>query len=267
MSAADTASGAGTPPRLSPLRLQVTSLLAALQFLTLVPPIIRRSFEPEELGGAVAYFPLVGLLLGLILAGLDWVLGLVLPFGVRDVVLLIAWVVLTGALHLDGFMDSCDGLLGGRTPERRLEIMRDHRIGAFALAGGVLLIMLKYAALDALPARGATLLVAPVLGRWAMSLAMVVFPYARAEGVGRMLKDNVQGRHLAVATAVSLVAVLAAMGWRGPVALAVAGGWTWAVSRYTLWRIPGLTGDVYGALCELTEALTLVVLVLLGGGA
>lgn len=250
------------PP--SGIRLQGGALLASLQFLTLMPPIIRRPFAPAELGGAVAYFPLVGLLLGLLLAALDAVLGRVLPTALGAVLLLIAWVAMTGALHLDGFLDTCDGLLGGKTPASRLEIMRDHRIGAFALAGGVLLLLLKYAGLTALLLHSTTLLLAPLLGRWAMALAMFAFPYARPQGAGRMLKDNVRPVHLIIATALTLIAVLVLANWRGLIALGAAGLGTWALARYTLWRIPGLTGDVYGATCELVEAITIVLMVAMG---
>src|SRR5438128_442116 len=102
------------------------AFLAALQFLTLMPPVVRRPFTRDELGRAVGFFPVVGLLLGGWLAGADrlceW---LRLPPGVAAVFVLVAWVTATGALHLDGLLDSCDGLFGGGTPDDRLRIMRD----------------------------------------------------------------------------------------------------------------------------------------------
>lgn len=246
------------------LRLQVNAFVAATQFLTLVPPIIRRPFAAAELGGSVAYFPAVGLMLGLVLLGLDELSALALPADVGNVLVLVAWVALSGALHVDGFLDSCDGLLGGRTPEQRMEIMRDHRVGAFALVGGVLLFLLKFVSLGAVAHRASALLIVPLVGRWAMSLAMVAFPYARPQGVGRMLKDNVRGAHLVVATAVALIAVTVVGGWRGLAALTAGGVATFGIARYALWRIPGLTGDVYGAVCELVEATALLLLVALG---
>jgi len=246
------------------LRAQGNALLTAFQFLTLVPPIMRRSPEPAELGASVACFPIVGLALGGVLVGLDWLFGLALPPGVSAVLVLIAWVALTGALHLDGLLDACDGLLGGRSPEQRLEILRDHHVGAFALAGGVLLLLCQYAAVAALTSRAAPLLVAPVLGRWAMSLAIFAFPYARPEGLGRMLKDNARGAHLAAATVVALLAVWVIAGWAGLAALIAAALAAWGIARYTLWRIPGLTGDIYGATCIVVETVTLVLFVALG---
>ena len=134
--------------------------LAAVQFLTLVPPIVRRPFTPVEMGWAVGCFPLVGLLLGGLLAGLDWALVHIFPSGISAVLVIAAWVIVTGALHLDGFLDACDGLFGGYTPVSRLHIMHDERVGAFGLAGGVLLLLIKVASLATASHRTVALLVA-----------------------------------------------------------------------------------------------------------
>ena len=135
------------PPEKSPSTL--TAFLTAVQFLLISPAFIKRPFTARELGAAVGFYPLVGLILGGLLLAADYLLGLFMPPLVRIALLLALWVILTGALHLDGFLDACDGLLGGFTPESRLEIMRDERVGAFALAGGVLLLLVKFSALSA----------------------------------------------------------------------------------------------------------------------
>jgi cobyrinic acid a,c-diamide synthase len=163
---------------------------AALQFLTIVPPVVRRPFTELELGRAVGWFGLVGTLLGFALAGADYALGLVFPDSARAALVLAMWVLLTGALHLDGFLDTCDGLFGGRTPDERLRIMRDERVGAFAVIGGVLLLLVKYACLTALAVRWAALLVAVTVARGGLALAIFAFPYARADGAGRWMKDH-----------------------------------------------------------------------------
>jgi adenosylcobinamide-GDP ribazoletransferase len=234
------------------------ALLAALQFLTLFPPVVRRPFTPVELGRSVGFFPPVGLLLGGIVLGLDHGLRLVFPPGVATALVLAAWVMLTRALHLDGFLDACDGLFGGFTPQDRLRILRDSRVGAFGVTGGVLLLLTKYAALAALPDRLSGLLLAPVLGRWAMALAIVAFPYAREQGLGRAMKDHATWRQVALATVVALVAAGLLARWAGLAALALAGAATWLGARFTLGRIPGLTGDIYGAICEAVELLVLL---------
>lgn len=248
-------------PRGSPFLAPVL----ALQFLTIAPSIIQRAFTPAELGWAVGFFPLVGLLLGGLLAGLDAVLRLVFPISVSTALVLAAWVALTGALHLDGFLDACDGLLGGSSPEERLRILRDERVGAFAVAGGILLLLTKYTALAAVPGRVAALVIACTLGRWGMTLAVVAFPYARPQGLGRDMKDNAGWAQMALATFVALAVAWSIAGWSGLLAFALAGVITWAVARFTLGRIPGLTGDLYGATCEVVEVAALLTLVALGG--
>jgi adenosylcobinamide-GDP ribazoletransferase len=242
---------------------------AAVQFLTVMPPLVRRPFTAKELGRSVGWFPLVGALLGGILAGMDWLLGWAFAPGVTAALVLAAWVLCTGALHLDGFLDSCDGLFGGRSPEARLRIMRDERAGAFAVIGGILLLLLKYAALAANPDRSAALLVAPLVGRWGMALAVVAFPYGRAEGLGRAMKDHAGWRQFALASLIAVAAVAGVFavvpgGWRALLALPLAAVLTWAGGRFVLRRLPGLTGDIYGAVCELLEAMTLLLFVVGG---
>ena len=236
------------------------ALLAALQFLTIAPPVVRRPFTVVEMGRAVGYFPLVGALLGGLLAELDRGLEGILPDGVSTALVLTAWVAITGALHLDGFLDACDGLFGGHTPESRLEILRDVHVGAFGVVGAVMLLLIKLAALVSLPVSRhiAALLLAPTLGRWGMTLAVVFFPYARPEGLGRAMKDHAGWREVALATVTGLAVAWFAGGWLGLVALGLAGATTWAVARFVLARLPGLTGDVYGAISETVEVVILL---------
>ena len=235
--------------------------IAALQFLTIAPPVVRRTFTSQEMGRAVGWFPLVGALLGAILAGLDWALTRILPDGVTAVLILAASVVATGALHLDGFLDACDGLFGGYTPEKRLEIMRDERVGAFGLAGGVLLLLLKWSALAAASHRAAALTLTLTLSRWAISLAIVSAPYAREKGLGRAMKDHAGKAQIALSTISALIVAVLVGRWLGLLALALAALTTWLAVRFTLTKIPGLTGDLYGAISELVEAAVLLIFV------
>lgn len=232
-------------------------LLTAFQFLTTFPAVIRRSFTPQELGRAVGYFPLVGLALGGVLYGLASGLRLVFPSQVIAVFVLAAWLLLTRALHFDGFLDTCDGLFGGFTPERRLEIMRDSRVGAFGVAGGGLLLLAKYVAILSLPHLSG-LLLAPVLGRWVLSIAIFACPYAREKGLGRDMKENARWPQLILATLVSVLAAWLVAGWTGLLAMLVAGTVLWLGAGFILRRIPGLTGDSYGALCEMAELAVLL---------
>ncbi len=235
----------------------------ALQFLTAIPPVIRRTFGTTELGRSQAYFPLVGLFLGFILVGLDWLWGPVSPPLVVNALLVLSLVLLTGALHLDGLMDTCDGLFSYADPQQRLDIMRDSRVGSFGVVGGITILLVKFAALSSLPApfRFATLLVMPTLGRWAMVGALSAFPYARPEGKGTAFRGNTNVWSTLMATMVALVVAVLSLRLLGAVILVMVAVFTWLSGQYVLRKIPGLTGDTYGAICETVEALVLLAVV------
>jgi len=234
------------------------TLLAAFQFLTTFPAVIRRPFTSQELGRAVGYFPVVGLALGGVLYGLGSSLQLIFSSQIVSVIVLVAWLLLTRALHFDGFLDSCDGLFGGFTPERRLEIMRDSSVGAFGVAGGVLLLLAKYVAILSL-SDFTGLLLAPVFGRWALAMAIFAYPYAREKGMGRDMKENVRWPQVILAMIVTGLIAWILAGWVGIIAYAIAGAVLFLGAAFILRRIPGLTGDSYGALCEVVELIVLLI--------
>ncbi|HEY3311137.1 MAG TPA: adenosylcobinamide-GDP ribazoletransferase [Anaerolineales bacterium] len=236
----------------------MVSLLAAFQFLTIFPTVIRRVFSADEMGRSVGFFPLVGLALGGILLGLDGGLRLFLPAHLAAVLVVAAWLLLTRALHFDGFLDIFDGLFGGFTPERRLEIMKDSRVGAFGVAAGSLLLFAKIFSIAELANRPAAFLLAPVLARWAMGVAIFTFPYAREKGLGRDMKDKVGWPQMILATLLVLAVAWFAAGWMGLLAFCLAGVLLFLSARYMLRLLPGLTGDSYGMLCELIELAVLV---------
>jgi adenosylcobinamide-GDP ribazoletransferase len=242
--------------RVSPL----SAFLAALQFLTISPPIIRRPFTAAELGSAAGFYPLIGLLIGGVLYATYYFLAFILPTQVCAALTLAVWIILSGALHLDGFLDACDGLLGGSAPESRLQIMRDERVGAYAMSGGILLLLIKFTLLTALSGHLEALLIAPVLGRWSMTFTLYAYPYARPQGLGREIKDHTTWREINLATLTALPVAWFAGSWLGLIAFGVSFVLSWGLARFTLRRIPGLTGDVYGAFNELIEVIVLFVL-------
>jgi adenosylcobinamide-GDP ribazoletransferase len=212
----------------------------------------------------------VGLLLGAILVVLDWGLRWLFPEGVAAALLLVAWVALTGALHLDGFIDCCDGLLAPVSRERRLEILRDVHAGAFGIVGVVLLLLTKYATLVALPEgiRLPALLFVPTLARWCMTGAVLLYPYARSgSGLGQKAKTGAGRSQLAIATITALLACalagLAGLGWTALLLLVLTAIASFLVAHWIQSRLGGLTGDAYGAICELAETVSLLILVAL----
>lgn len=246
------------------------ALLAALRFLTILPVPGAHHLRDADWGRATAWYPVVGLLLGAILTGLDWGLRWLLPTNVSAVLLLVAWVTLTGALHLDGFVDCCDALLAPVSPERRLEILRDVHAGAFGVVGVVLLLPTKYVALAAVPEgiRWLVLLLVPTLARWGMTGAVLLYPYARSgPGLGWRVKMGAGRPQLAIATATTLLVAglcwWAGLGWATLGLLVVAAIVTFSIAQWVRPRIGGLTGDVYGAICELVEVVGLLAVVVL----
>jgi adenosylcobinamide-GDP ribazoletransferase len=245
----------------------VFSFLAATQFLTTLPVSPWREVRDEDIARAVRYFPVVGALLGGLLTGLYWLLTLWLPGGMTALILVIALLMLTGALHYDGFLDSCDGLFGTRSAERRLEIMRDSRVGSFAVAGGWALLSLKYAGLSLVPSdlMPHALLLGPLLGRWALVIAVVIFPYGRKSGLGAAYKQYNNRSELILVSVVVLV--IAGLVLRGP-GLALAGLIfivAWLIGRWIMRKLPnGLTGDSYGAITEIAE---MILWLCIGAGA
>jgi len=221
------------------------------------------------MGRALPWFPLVGALLGAGAVALNWALEPVLTRGVRDVVVSAALLLATGMLHFDGFVDCCDALLGARSVERRLEILRDSRVGAYGVGGGALLLIARYAALEAQPSGlwAIAVVAAIVIGRWAMVWLITLFPYVRARGAGSGFGSGPARLAIASGVALALLGALAVFGPGGllgrhalvlallsALGLAVALLWAlWASRRLG----GGLTGDTYGAASELVEVAIL----------
>lgn len=233
------------------------SIIAAFQFLTIFPALIKRMFTPQEMGRAVGWFPLVGVVLGFFLFGVNYAARLVFPPTVAAALTLSAWVIFTRAFHLDGFMDTCDGLFGGWTPERRLEIMKDSRMGAFGVAGGILVLLIEYSALSSTPKLFPSILLAATLGRWASPLVIHAFPYAREDGLGYEMKHNVSWKEILLATLITGITAWFAFGWLGFILMIGAAIVGFLTALYAMRLLPGLTGDIYGTVTILVEMLIL----------
>lgn len=241
----------------------LTDFSLAWRLLTVIPlPFIPADYN-RPAGFGAAYYPLVGLILGLLLVGADGLFSAFLPMGLAAALLLAFWAGLTGLLHLDGFMDCCDGLLPAREPARRLEIMKDSRVGAFGVAGAILLLLIKYNALATLPwpLRGPVLVVAPTLARWGMTWAMARYPLARREGVGVYFVAGLGWPQVMIASLIAAGVALIFLGWWSLLACGLAWLMMTLLALFALARINGLTGDVYGAIGETTETIILTAMV------
>lgn len=186
--------------------------------------------------------------------------GIYTPPHVLTVVLTILPILITGGLHCDGFMDTVDGLFSGRSRERMLEIMKDSRVGAHGVTAFVLLIMLRWSLIaDIQPVMlPLALFAAPVVGRLAMALGIILFPYARPEGIGKAFAQYADKKSLCIAAVFTLLLVVP-LGSQAIISCLI----VLFIAYLGFCRIThilgGLTGDIYGAATEVAEILVLLI--------
>lgn len=241
--------------------------IIAFQFLTIVPLPVTVRCEEEDLGRSMAFFPLVGLAVGALMAGADFLLAPLLPRPVGDLVLVALLSVVTGALHLDGLSDVCDGLAARGSRERFLEIMKDSRVGAVGAVGLVLGLMLKYQALLALPLehKCAALLFFPMAARFAQVQMTVGSKRARKDGLGHAFVGGAGALQLVLAGAFTVAVSALLLGLSGLVTLLLLFVLTLGVKGWAHRRLGGVTGDVIGCASELNEIFSLLFLLALLG--
>lgn len=233
--------------------------LIALQFLTRLPVRLTLSPAPSEIGHSLLYYPLIGLLLGAMLSGISWLLsGVAVPLS--SALLLFFWVIMTGALHLDGLADSMDAWVGGLGDrDRTLSIMKDPYCGPMGVTAVVLILLIKYGAICGLSIIGNNylLLIAPLLGRAVLPLLFITTPYVRPSGLGAALASQVP-RKAAIGVIMLCLASNLIAGVAGLCSLLGTIGIFLIARLMMMRRIGGTTGDTAGALVELTEATVLV---------
>ena len=234
---------------------QLRLALYAVQFLTRVPVPVWVGHTPEMLSRSVRYYPLVGALIGLVgglvFAAASWLLD---PLAAA-VLAITATVLLTGAFHEDGLADTWDGVGGGLTRERALEIMRDSRIGTYGGVALLLSVLLRVAALAMLaPVAGLLAMIAAhTLARLMIVLVIRFERYARAEGLGKPDAAGVDDRDCMIAMLTTL-AICAVAGWASLLALLLAAAAAWLMLRVLVRKVGGYTGDGLGAIEQSAEA-------------
>ncbi|MCP4364352.1 MAG: adenosylcobinamide-GDP ribazoletransferase [Planctomycetes bacterium] len=257
----------------------MTEFLWALRFLTIIPLSHNHNNDveipPQRMGVVMSLFPVVGLCIGLILVLCYIPLIITFPSGLADALIIVIFIALTGALHLDGLADTADGVWGAWDAEKRLEIMKDSRTGTFGVVALLVVLGLKYLSFNGIedhvistassltaylpevefPAEKATvLLLMPVVGRWAQTLAAGLYPYARDEsGTAHGLVVNTQPRDAVVATAITVFFTGLLLGGTGLIIAAVLAVAVFLQAFYINSRTGGLTGDTLGAINEVTE--------------
>ncbi len=233
----------------------MSDLVGALTLLTIIPMPGEWRTSVHAGGRCLAWFPAVGLLLGVVLAVAFSLAHAVFPDLVASALVIALWAGLTGALHLEGLADSGDGLAATASPERRQEIMHDPRVGAFGVVALVVVVICKFAAVASLRNIG-FLILSPILARWAIAFA-AAFPLARTTGMAALFCSGLGRSQLFFATVCAALAA-ALFGWHGLIALVSACVVVLLFARLAQRRLGGMNGDVYGAIGEITEAAILI---------
>lgn len=245
---------------------QMNAFFTGLQFLTRISVVRQERWDAADFGRSVKYFPLIGAILGAIYAAAAYILffflpecGLTPPRHFAASLMLILPQIMTGGLHADGFMDTMDGVFSGRDREKMLVIMKDSRAGSNAVFTFVLLMIFEFSILvDTSPdLLVRAMFVMPVVGRLMMTAVIVLFPYARPEGIGRAFAQYADRGALSFALLSAAVLILPA-GLTSFLSLVVCAAFSLSFARYTSKRLGGLTGDVYGAVELISEGLVLL---------
>ncbi len=241
------------------------SFLIALKFLTILPVGKKLDIQDKELAKSIKYFPLIGILIGCILASVNFLFSLIFSSIIVSVIILISLIWVTGGLHLDGFMDTVDGLFGGMNKGKRLRIMRDSRIGSFAVIAFVSLFLLKFTLILELSGQKLfplILILMPALGRWSMVCAMPFYGYPRKKGMGSFIKFILK-KDVLIASIIMFTFAMGLLKWKGLILLVATFVFMLLITKFISRKIKGMTGDTYGALNEIVEVLFLFLFLIL----
>lgn len=248
------------------LRNGIIDFITGLQFLTRIPIVSQSKWSTESFGRSVKFFPLIGGIIGLLLFGIvygvQYFLGAKVPLHALAIGLIFFEILVTGGLHCDGLMDTVDGIFSGRPREGMLEIMKDSRVGAFGAMAFSLLLLVKYSLLMDIEFNqlSLALLVMPIVARSAVVVGITLYPYARANGLGKVFYECSHGQTLWIAGITALL-LLVPLGKLALVSGVVGVGMAFVFCQHVNKKLGGLTGDVYGAIIEITEVVVLFVFI------
>ena len=250
-------------------KLKMKGFLYALQLLTIIPIKTRGAVEERELGRSTAFFPLVGAVQGIILVGANLLFLKFLSQDIASALVLVILILTNGGFHLDGFADTIDGLAGGSTKEERLNIMKDSRIGAIGVVAIVLLLLIKFLAINNLNSPFPTLhshyilFLMPVIGKWSMVPMAYWADYARpAGGLGMAFTEHTGLKEFLVSTVFALSASVILLSWKGLVYAGIIFIAVYLLTVFFKSKLGGVTGDVFGFQSEISEVIFLVLVML-----
>lgn len=239
----------------------LTKFLLTASFVTCLPVAPKSQSDADSLSGLSKYLPAVGLLVGVILCACYALLKVLnAPSLLAAAALFVVWLLVTGAIHFDGLMDSADGIFSHRSRERMLEIMKDSRVGNFGVLTAICVTLLKCVGLVLVFERSAwpLFLLIPCWARWCETFAIGSFHYAREEGMGKIWHDTTQyPRDIVIAAVIPLALTIAACALAHSAIPVVAAAACIASGLGTAYAInamlDGQTGDTYGCVVEVSE--------------
>ncbi|MEM7432602.1 MAG: adenosylcobinamide-GDP ribazoletransferase [Pseudomonadota bacterium] len=241
------------------IQSEVYTLLLAVQFLTRLPIATDSAYSSQRMAASVRYYPLVGVFIGAIAAALFFAADYVFPMVVAIILSTVLTILLTGAFHEDGLADTFDGVGGGLTRERALEIMKDSRIGTYGGLALVSMLALKVAALTGLTPAAITvcLIAGHGLSRWSSVVVIATSDYVRASGTAKPTAEGIGAGSMLFASVVALACIAGIAYLLSP--LAAAGAVAGLVVGHGVMRwiyqpkIGGYTGDCLGAVQQVSE--------------
>lgn len=244
-------------------------LLLAVQFLTVIPLKIKDADE-RRIAESVIYFPLAGLLIGLVLSGIYYCLTMLnLPLLTESIILVVSLIALTGGMHLDGLSDTADAFLSSKPRDEMLAIMRDPHVGVMGVLSLISLILLKVGLLYSIngPLKVIALLLICVLSRWAVVPVMFLFPYARRDGKAGIFIRGMTLKIFILSAIAGIICSFLIWQVKGLVALLTIAVLAYETGRFTSRRIGGITGDTLGATIELAEVAVLLMVCISQGAS
>jgi len=245
----------------------IRRFLIALQFLTRIPVWLKEQAEDKDIGCSASYYPLIGLIIGFLLFSFLWFLQLLsssISPAVLAALVLAAWVILTGALHLDGLADSVDALIGGMSDkDKMLEIMKDSRSGPMAVTALVVLLLLKWVALESIiqQQQNWIIIFVPALARAYILLLLNTTKYISEDGLAATLVANFPAqKHINTILFICSIVFVFSLGfWLLILSLLV-----FSLLRYLMNKhLQGINGDTIGAMVELIEMSSLIFILFL----
>ena len=242
----------------------MNKIITAFQFLTIFP-LKAKSFREELLAESTIYFPLVGLTLGIGLAGLEYVLSPFLPIDIVAIIQVAFLTLATRGLHIDGFADTFDGLGCVKSPKEKLKVMKDSRIGTMGAISVIFLILLKYNSIAFIEQsmKIYALLVFPMVSRWTMVLAILYSSQMKHTGLGSKFQKQIKEKHFILSSILPCLVSVYLFDIAGLTALIGISVFTFMIYRLLVKSFGKITGDHFGFINELTEVLTLMILLLL----